>query len=809
MNASRGTHAASEAGPSALATSNAGRGPHAPRRSAPAATVLALLALSGCASAAPHTAKSPDTAASAAPAASGTRPAAPLADEVVLRDFGEPERALLCGPGPLTSGAATFESVLRRVQIDEHALLDKATAASQAADADCQDAVDTLRNTFRQLAGSSRSLCDYQVARGIGVGGEDLVASTAVLRGEIDQRVATIAQGDGKACHEQVGRLTADLDRWVDERNRLCAATPAQRALSACGVESTDTSQRQRAKSYCDGLAASNAPDQSLERPIEQCISAARLAPPASSRAAGGGAAGGAEGARFSADEQRFPIAGVGLQTALLRGAADFFAERAEQELSLFAYDIVKDRLCEDKVVKPYLKNTCALLESEETLAPTAATIRAAVRADFEVFPTKLVDELRGPAPPDRAPPKNAALACTTALAWSFGEIAIEGVDLLDLLGNPSPVLDGTLVRDRGCRQSVRDRIATVAEELAKLLANRPRLERDVKAGRFEHAVSGDANTRSIGGRLNEYGQVLKDVMLRVRRLDQALSAWERNPSAENRAAAVIAGLRTLDPIVRFAVEHEPGFDAAARALAMEHMSLSIELTGHILNHEYAAAVITGSQLATASGIDTGTSRNLLGLAASLAQAESSDDVRNTLNEAALPLGSWRRKNERRWGATLTGLVGAQLAHEIVVEKAPRPTEGGPRPSVESGASLSPSLIVGADLHHGLGKGFRGGLQFSLLDLGALLTFRMDHPEVEEESAADEQSVDGDPELRVQQVFSPGLYPYLGWGPLDLGVGASFVPALRSLDTPDDSRALDVFRLGVFLAVDVSVLPLL
>lgn len=220
---------------------------------------------------------------------------------------------------------------------------------------------------------------------------------------------------------------------------------------------------------------------------------------------------------------------------------------------------------------------------------------------------------------------------------------------------------------------------------------------------------------------------------------------------------------------------------------------------------------MTGAELGTLSGLTTGKVRNLLGLAASLAQAESSDDVRTTLNDAALPLGSWRRKNESRWGVTLTGLVGAQFAYEMVVENAPRTNAtmtGSAPPNVESGPSIGPSLLVGADIHRGFYKDFRAGIQFSVLDLGALLSVRVDNPKVDPANATNE-NVDDGPVLRVEQVFSPGVYPYLGWGPFDIGLGVSFVPALRTVDTPTDTRALDVLRLGAFLAVDVSILPLL
>ena len=192
--------------------------------------------------------------------------------------LGEHEHALLCGPGRGTAGAASFDAVARQVQEGDRALAEKAARARAATDAGCRDAVDALDNVFQQLAASSRTLCDYQLARGIGVAGEELVARTSALLTAIDDRVATIAaiaSGDDKACPAQANRLAADVERWRDQRSRICAVTREQRAVSACGVEATDTGQKQRAKSYCDALAANGLVDAQLSRPIEQCVAQA------------------------------------------------------------------------------------------------------------------------------------------------------------------------------------------------------------------------------------------------------------------------------------------------------------------------------------------------------------------------------------------------------------------------------------------------------------------------------------------------------------------------------------------------------
>jgi hypothetical protein len=157
-----------------------------------------------------------------------------------------------------------------------------------------------------------------------------------------------------------------------------------------------------------------------------------------------------------------------------------------------------------------------------------------------------------------------------------------------------------------------------------------------------------------------------------------------------------------------------------------------------------------------------------------------------------------------RFGITLTGMVGGYLGHEFVTEKPQANVD------VSSGTSLAPALLVGTDLHWGLG-GSRLGLHFIVLDLGALATIRLDDPKSTNETTGGEAgSVDANADVRIEQVFAPGLFAYFGLGPFAFGPMATFVPSLRPYqESNGDINPLSVFRVGGVLAVDVSVLPLL
>jgi hypothetical protein len=189
--------------------------------------------------------------------------------------FDHHDRALLCGPGTLGTGASGFEEAQKQVQEGDRALADGVKAARATSAKDCRTAVDALNGVFQQLEASSRTLCDHQFERGVGVTGDELVARTSAVLTEIDDRVAAIAASGDDACPGQANRLAASVERWRSRRDRVCSPTAEQKALSTCGVESSDAAQQQRAKSYCDALAAKGVSDPVLARPLEQCVNAA------------------------------------------------------------------------------------------------------------------------------------------------------------------------------------------------------------------------------------------------------------------------------------------------------------------------------------------------------------------------------------------------------------------------------------------------------------------------------------------------------------------------------------------------------
>lgn len=500
-------------------------------------------------------------------------------------------------------------------------------------------------------------------------------------------------------------------------------------------------------------------------------------------------------------------LTGGALESAILTGAADFFAERAEKELSLFAAEILADKLCgKDSSAREYLPKTCELLkpcvlnatktacdENQEVddpvIGPTPAAIRAAAKADLLALPYKVAEKLAK---------SNGPLGCAVAFSWKVADEVAHGAELEAILKDPSSVLSHPAVVAR-CGNPTEDTLAkeikSIALHIDWILSKHPRAVGAIREGAFRDVVALDVQLNA------DQQALISEILRRLRELDEAVASYKKDPSPEARVRMTIAAMQVMVPIMTHLAP-----------AAKDDVYASVELFSQLLNRDYAAAVVSASKLSVVEVMPANT-RNLVSLGASLAQAESSDDVRQTFEDAALSLGSWRRKNVDRWGGTLTGFVGLTGGFEYVNETLEANRE------VSTGVSMSPALLVGADLHHGLSKLTRLGLHISVLDLGALATIRLDNPEVKDtETGAtvtptapspDGPSAQENPDVRIEQVLAPGAFAYVGFGPIAIGPAVSYVPSLRAGRTAaGDIKPLDVVRVGLVAAVDVSVLPL-
>ena len=129
----------------------------------------------------------------------------------------------------------------------------------------------------------------------------------------------------------------------------------------------------------------------------------------------------------------------------------------------------------------------------------------------------------------------------------------------------------------------------------------------------------------------------------------------------------------------------------------------------------------------------------------------------------------------------------------------------------------APSVLVGMDWGHRRKNQQYIGFFFSVLDLGAVATTRIERDNTTsadtgtEAGSEDTSQVEYASKLQFQQVFSPGLY--LTWAPcsmpLAFGVGANLAPALREISEGGEiiERDVPAFRASLLVGLDLPLNP--
>ena len=175
---------------------------------------------------------------------------------------------------------------------------------------------------------------------------------------------------------------------------------------------------------------------------------------------------------------------------------------------------------------------------------------------------------------------------------------------------------------------------------------------------------------------------------------------------------------------------------------------------------------------------------------ATVAKAETSEDVQAAIEAIALPPGSYRIKQESTFSIALNAYIGGNIGSELFSETGERKTVFGMWAPVGVAFSWRTGQpIVGSVTLFG-----------SLLDIGAVTQYRWD-----------DASTETLPDLDFRNVFAPGAHVVLGIRNLPLAVGAGYQlgPQLRGIQ--DTTLKLDdqqTSRIIGFVAVDIPLIGL-
>lgn len=203
-------------------------------------------------------------------------------------------------------------------------------------------------------------------------------------------------------------------------------------------------------------------------------------------------------------------------------------------------------------------------------------------------------------------------------------------------------------------------------------------------------------------------------------------------------------------------------------------------------------------------GMDTDLRKKILkygNFMATVAEAQSSDEVAAAIDAVALPPGSSRVKKENYFSAAINAYTGGAGGQEVL--NGLNSEKWYAALSAPVGITVSWKLADKAPRADGK---YRSPGSFSLfapiIDVGALVAFRFNDP------------ISNDlPELQWSNLLSPGLYAVYGFGnslPLSIGLGAQRGPNLRKINDPTrpDLSQTSGWRYGAFLSVDIPVFNL-
>lgn len=198
--------------------------------------------------------------------------------------------------------------------------------------------------------------------------------------------------------------------------------------------------------------------------------------------------------------------------------------------------------------------------------------------------------------------------------------------------------------------------------------------------------------------------------------------------------------------------------------------------------------------------------------------AKDSEQVKAALDEL-IPKNLYKLKNTHNFNISLSAFPGVLAGAERIYKFKENP-DGTPQtdqPKVSSWA-FTPAvyLPIGIDLSFGKkrndkfdknGKNvnekkfFSTNIFFQIVDLGAALNYRITANDSEEESA---------PNVTFKQMLSPGIaiMRHFTNSSLVIGASANYTPSLRTINQSGNEFQSNAFRIGLFIAVDVTFLNL-
>lgn len=181
-------------------------------------------------------------------------------------------------------------------------------------------------------------------------------------------------------------------------------------------------------------------------------------------------------------------------------------------------------------------------------------------------------------------------------------------------------------------------------------------------------------------------------------------------------------------------------------------------------------------------------------MAASIAQAENSDEVKKIIESIALPAGSASIKKRSKSNVALNAYVGLSPGMERNGDTGDYKFNLGVNAPVGVAMSWGKYKLLNNNTYKEKGS---NTVFLSLIDIGAVTSFRFGDSDTEEL-----------PEIKLENIFAPGIYYVRGLpkAPISIGLGGQLGPQLRKVSIDEASNSKATFSFRIFVAVDLPLL---
>ncbi|MEP7197973.1 MAG: hypothetical protein ABI851_15750 [Saprospiraceae bacterium] len=265
-------------------------------------------------------------------------------------------------------------------------------------------------------------------------------------------------------------------------------------------------------------------------------------------------------------------------------------------------------------------------------------------------------------------------------------------------------------------------------------------------------------------------------------------------------------------------IAHSPLLDSITKIhfgekydIVENYLNPSVDIAYHIATKKYSAAIYDAVTLlnnakkpvfekpVTKSFIKYGT------LISTVANAQSSDEVKQALDASVLPVGSSAIKRKSAWSISVNGYVGGFYGKAHTTSQDTVRNISNKLDTVNNKVSYTTFGLyapVGLSFNRGFKCGWGVTLSAQILDLGALVNFYL--------KEGDQAALPTDFKVKLSDILSPGLQLALNIPktPLTIMGGVQYVPALHStsqISTSSQPLSPIAWRGQIGIVVDIPL----